>query len=153
MLEVFVYSYIDQVEPGWVINTMQGAGVPFEMLFEAYLVIFDSKVRMAYRTSFMYPTSNTQALQRPPWRGQHEMDYLLTQILYLIRTWLDYLAGPSVTEAEKQMLDVNTLQSAINNFGEVLRNGPRHLVDSKVRKDLLNGFHEELARASSRTAI
>jgi hypothetical protein len=44
MLEQFAYSYIDQVEPGWVIDTMQGAGVPFEMLFEAYLVIFDSKV-------------------------------------------------------------------------------------------------------------
>jgi hypothetical protein len=59
------------------------------------------------------------------------------------------LAGPSVTEAEKQMLDISNLRSAINNFEEVLKNGPRHLVDSKVRKDLLNGFHEELARASS----
>jgi hypothetical protein len=81
------------------------------------------------------------------------MDHLLTQILYLIRSWLDYLAGPSVTEAEKQMLDINTLQSAIANFGEVLKNGPRHLVDSKVRKDLLNGFYEELARAIGRTTL
>ncbi|KAI8579508.1 hypothetical protein K450DRAFT_241319 [Umbelopsis ramanniana AG] len=129
MLEQFAYSYIDQVEPGWVINTMRSVGVPYEMLFEAYLVIFDAK--------------------RPAWRGQHEIDYLLTQILYLTRSWLDYLAGPSVTEAEKQMLDISNLRSAINNFEEVLKNGPRHLVDSKVRKDLLNGFHEELARASS----
>jgi hypothetical protein len=44
MLEQFAYSYIDQVEPGWVINTMRSVGVPYEMLFEAYLVIFDAKV-------------------------------------------------------------------------------------------------------------
>lgn len=44
MLEQFAYSYIDQVEPGWVVNTMRSVGVPYEMLFEAYLVIFDAKV-------------------------------------------------------------------------------------------------------------
>ncbi|KAJ3262351.1 hypothetical protein HK103_002792 [Boothiomyces macroporosus] len=84
------YSY------GWVARSLLDVKIPFNLLFQVYQSIYESKL--------------------PPWSSNEAIAFLIHNILKLVQTWFDYIRSPATGFYERDEFPAREIDEVLSKY-------------------------------------